>query len=1331
MSKRTNKYGMTYFEQDDITSASYEMQRWETLDAQLNALFSIMGNGVLSGWSIEPIQDGGLACSIFPGSGHVGFVAVQSTSTKTLNLNPSSTNYIYAQLTTDSYWTKSVSFVSFLDQLSLEVDKNLYLGSVITDANEILSVDTSGRTELGFLAIINAEVAKHKHNGAVGNPDPIDLSKDVQGVLNQNNLPDLDASLIQSGTIDINRLPQIDHISQLTNNGILTHAQLDSYIETLSLEDQSLMGEVSTVNLLQLILALKHVYPDIDEFLVNEIAFIPGVSPNDYIDTVNTTAIVDTRTYAEGGQHTITGVPTEHFKSYTKKWDKNADFNDQNLYNTIVIGDSVVLNTSANELSIDEFNNISQWSTSTHDLSSIGSSFQLDNTNYVSAPSSAKLTIGTESVEVQLLLKKTFGAQDWSGYDFLHFYLYTTNVRHGDLFFYISDSVRGIQKSNIKVLSRNQLTINEDTLINGWQEVVVDLRPFVKTKIDTMGFYVSTKDGWDTSKGFDLNIDSFRLTAGNIYNTDGFIRLIYGNSIYKNFSTLRWDALYPSDDLSDGVDLRARTRVANDLIDLSTSTWSSYFSVSGSEIELPTESLYKYIEIEMYFTASTSLKRSVTLNSLYLDHYIVDVENSFEFATQEDWESGTLFNTDTDSNPGSISIKSYEDFGDVTYGSSGKLSVLDNLLNVKYDISGSMLPVSVYQAINSMQSGFGMITGVARGADGHIWLSDIDNDRVVEIDRNGYMIRGFYGSYLKDPLTTDYEKGILSTKQYVNVLNAVLNPNTNILYVVLDKILVSINDSPYMYLKAGSQRIDLSTVEKTIVNDNIVAYSIEGADATLLGAISNDQLPVISIVNPCANSIETNSVTIKFLTQNYDMTYGVQATIDSEPSTVIYDSYITYSGLSNGTHTVSFVLRDSMGALLTSDGSTATVSFAVLSNYQLPHIKITNPLPNQIYSSNVANVDFAVINFPILSNGQHLMYQVDSQVPEDHYSSDPIVLNDLDAGIHNVTIWMVDEKGGPLVYDFSSVNVDFIVGANYSSLIKLYSSNGIDLQKITKIDVVDIANIKYIPLYAPIDIQFLLPDSYRSEPTILISKLDLNKTIELDMNGVNLMENNLATFATSKEQAKNILGSSEKIGKNELLIADSINKRAIVVNAETNEIIWEYESDRYVVDFHLNKQDERSISVYDGSVSSGLTYLKQGMELIWKNESSIPVSIYSGYTTYDLFNLNPNLNLYGNIFKSQVLQTGESYSFKFNNEGEYSWFVYPSIITGEIKVTERRLSVQDEYYILESDGLDSPFSSRLIKVDSWGHVVFEWGSGFLVKPRDVRIMLNNKVIIST
>ena len=40
------KYQLTYYEQDDRTDAQTEMQRWETLDAQLFALYNVIGNGI-------------------------------------------------------------------------------------------------------------------------------------------------------------------------------------------------------------------------------------------------------------------------------------------------------------------------------------------------------------------------------------------------------------------------------------------------------------------------------------------------------------------------------------------------------------------------------------------------------------------------------------------------------------------------------------------------------------------------------------------------------------------------------------------------------------------------------------------------------------------------------------------------------------------------------------------------------------------------------------------------------------------------------------------------------------------------------------------------------------------------------------------------------------------------------------------------------------------------------------------------------------------------------------------------------------------------------------
>jgi hypothetical protein len=1084
MAKRTNKYGLTYFEEGDITNSKYEMQRWETLDAQLSALFSIMGNGVLSGWNISAIKNDPFACAIFSGAGHVGFIAVKSEETKRLNLNPNSPNHIYAQLTSTSYWNQDVNFVSFVSPLNSDIENNLYLGFVKTNANGIEEINTSGRTELGFLALINSAVANHKHNGATGNPDPIDLSKEVQGILGQQHLPDLDASLIQAGTIDTDRLPKIDHIEKLTNQGLLTHSQLDSYVETLSLENQSLMGEVSTVNLLQLILALKHVYPDIDEFLVNQIAFIPGISPNDYIDTINTTAIVDTRSYSEGGQHTITGVPSESFKAFTKKWEKNNDFKNGTLSNTIVNGDSVVLNTTEDELSIEEFNNITGWQVSTHDLSSIGANLQLDSEKYISEPYSAKLTIGSEAVEVQLLLQKTFTSQDWSEYDFLNFYIYTSNVQHGDLFFYIRDTVYGEQNSSVKILNRNAITINDDTLVNGWQEVIIDLRQFNRSKIDSMGFYVSTQDGWDTSKGFDFNIDSFSLNAGNIYEQDGYIRLIYGNSIYQNFWRLRWDATYPSDDLSSGISLQGRTRVANNLVDLSTSPWSSYSSVSGYQIELPSESLYKYIEVEMYFIAATSLKRSVILNSLYLDYYIVDVENSFDFSTKDDWESGSRFSIDIDSNPGSISISGSEYFGDVIYGTDGAVNISNANSNGLFRISGSMLPVSVHQSMNSLPSGFGMITGVSKGADGNIWLSDIDNDRVVEIDRRGNMVRGFYGSFLADPLTQ--EEVVEIEDSTVNVLSGVYNKSKNILYVILDKK-VSISQVPYMYLKIASYKVYLLNYIIGGGVSNVVKFHINGSDATLIDVLA-DIDPSVCIYSPSQNSIVSDRVEVRFLINNHDISNGVGVQIDGGSFTTIYSKFISYDNLAVGLHSVVIRLKDSNGDFLTNERSTATIYFVVENNYKFPQITIVNPSPNQMYAGNVVSVDFRVINFPILSSGQHLMYRVDMMSSFHHYSSDPIILSGLSHGIHVFYIWMVDEYGDEIEYDYNSTNVSFFIGAN-NAIMNLHSSNNAHVGNIVKITNIDVGDVTYMQLYSPIDVQFLPPSDGKSEPTVLISKL--------------------------------------------------------------------------------------------------------------------------------------------------------------------------------------------------------------------------------------------------
>jgi hypothetical protein len=95
------------------------------------------------------------------------------------------------------------------------------------------------------------------------------------------------------------------------------------------------------------------------------------------------------------------------------------------------------------------------------------------------------------------------------------------------------------------------------------------------------------------------------------------------------------------------------------------------------------------------------------------------------------------------------------------------------------------------------------------------------------------------------------------------------------------------------------------------------------------------------------------------------------------------------------------------------------------------------------------------------------------------------------------------------------------------------------------------------------------------------------------------------------------------------------------------------------------------------------------------------------------------------------LQVGESYIYKFNSENIYHWFTYPSILTGTIYSYSHRVTERDQYIVLENDGLDGAYSSRVLKVDSYGNVVWGFGEGYLCKPRDARPLINGNILIST
>jgi hypothetical protein len=288
--KRTDKYQLGVFQEGDLTDSQVEAQRWETLDAQIYGAFKILGNGIISGWNLEAGNN--LSVVVSAGSGHVSYVAVRSPlSVIITSLTPNSRNYIYASLSNTSYWLQSVSFSVFLELNN--TGRHVYLGYVDTNETNVISINTDGRNEIGYISEIRDLISEHQHIGGEQNPSRINLETEVQGELGSNNIEDLDASKINAGVLDTGRVPQLDHITKLINNGILTHAQLDSFVDSLSQTKVSLMGDISTTNLLKIILAVKRYHSDIDESLLNQLTMIPGITSTSFIDTVNSTASWD------------------------------------------------------------------------------------------------------------------------------------------------------------------------------------------------------------------------------------------------------------------------------------------------------------------------------------------------------------------------------------------------------------------------------------------------------------------------------------------------------------------------------------------------------------------------------------------------------------------------------------------------------------------------------------------------------------------------------------------------------------------------------------------------------------------------------------------------------------------------------------------------------------------------------------------------------------------------------------------------------------------------------------------------------------------------------
>ncbi len=321
MAGQTPYLKLGYFQYNDRLdydiNIQRQMDRFLVIDKQMFGLYSILGNGVISGWDLSFYgfsATTGIALSVSFGMGIIKNIACQTNSTSFINgLLPNAIVNIFATLTGTSPSDRKVLFQYSVSQ-SLN-NSSILLAKVTTGASSIISIDTSVSQVISYQKSISQAIGNHKHRGLVGQPSKISLQNEVKGYLSGSNIDNIDSSKIQQGRFNKELAPNLVH-NQLIGSGQISHAQLDTFYQTLS-GNQQLFGIIPAINHLQQSIFLKTKYVDIDKYFNNEIIIIPGYSDS-LIDFNNSTALIDTV------QNIIIGLPLYGQKSYF--YSKNFSF---------------------------------------------------------------------------------------------------------------------------------------------------------------------------------------------------------------------------------------------------------------------------------------------------------------------------------------------------------------------------------------------------------------------------------------------------------------------------------------------------------------------------------------------------------------------------------------------------------------------------------------------------------------------------------------------------------------------------------------------------------------------------------------------------------------------------------------------------------------------------------------------------------------------------------------------------------------------------------------------------------------------------------------------
>lgn len=820
MAGKTRHFGLAYFDYKDrldtSISVKLERDRFLTIDDQLFGLFSIFGNGIVRGFRISRTQEesGASALAIEPGIIFCKNRSFESLSTEILGNLPANGEYfVYADVITSSSGEKNL----FIYSSRSGSDTNaIRLARIVSFNGEVTNIDFSYRNEISFRRIIESAVANHKHNGTVSK---IDLLKEVKNVLPGARIGAIDASKVKYGTFKRERIPQLNH-NNLKNKGIVGHAGLETLARSLQNVNRQLLGEISSVNMMKHSLVLKRKYPTDEESSVNMITFIPGITSDSAIDFANSSANINLSSNCISGRRSSGG------RQVYVRYSGNQALNNYSFINNCsVANDRVFLNSTFSSSAVqftDSFENATgtdrPFPGTTAKAETIENKIALrsDGFNVVSGLFSARFTSGKKDKSVYT--RSVTSQNNWTAFNRLFLSVKCSENPHPSVLFYINNRNADNTTSaseKIQILAPDEITFNPD--LNNFKVVEIDITNYEKNNVQELVFEVV-----DATTEFAFFVDDIKTSSVSTteikYATTGSVRYRHLAPTQVNLETITFDV-----EEEEGTNIDCRFRTGSNIVELFNASFSAPIS-SDDTLGV----LCNAVEVEFILRTNNTQTATPRLKNITLIFIIEGGERRVELDLLQEWEQGKVENVEffeepSGSNHG-IRIKTPLENNHIIYSSNNSIQQIKNAfadvpaseanLSV-FGSNGSQFLQSPQQIVSSTANnpafGFDQPSSVQRLSNRNYLICDTYNNRVLEIDRSGNLIRGFGGSYV----TENASQGDFIP------LSANLNLNTRLLQICFDKDLASrdIIDISYITIVIGQTELKLSEND-LISNDN-------------------------------------------------------------------------------------------------------------------------------------------------------------------------------------------------------------------------------------------------------------------------------------------------------------------------------------------------------------------------------------------------------------------------------------------------------------------------------------------------------------------------------